>query len=50
MRIRHSLAVAAFAAGIGGLIVPALAQTQGGAGSAPDRAWAERNTATWVTA
>ncbi|MDQ2803402.1 MAG: hypothetical protein M3Y41_12225 [Pseudomonadota bacterium] len=37
MRIRHSLAVAALAAGIGALIVPALAQTQDGAGSAPDQ-------------
>ena len=37
MRIRHSLAIAALVAGIGGLIVPALAQTQGGAENAPDQ-------------
>lgn len=37
MCIRHSLAVAALAAGIGSLIAPALAQTQGGSGRAPDR-------------
>jgi len=37
MHIRHSLAVAALVAGIGGLIVPALAQMQGGAESAPDQ-------------
>lgn len=37
MRIRHSLAVAALVAGIGRLIVPALAQTQGGAENAPNQ-------------
>jgi hypothetical protein len=36
MCIRHSLAVAALVAGIGSLIVPALAQTQGGLERAPD--------------
>jgi hypothetical protein len=36
MRIRQFLAAAVLATGIGGLIVPALAQMQGGAGS-PDR-------------
>jgi len=37
MRIRHSLAAAVVVAGIGGLIVPALAQMQDHAGSPPDR-------------
>ncbi|MBN9564287.1 MAG: hypothetical protein J0H14_26705 [Alphaproteobacteria bacterium] len=37
MRIRHLLAVAVFAAGIGGLIVPALAQMHDGAGNAPNQ-------------
>jgi hypothetical protein len=37
MRIRQTVAVAVFVAAIGGLIVPALAQTQGGIERAPDR-------------
>lgn len=37
MSIRHSLAIAALAAGVGSLIVPAVAQTQGGSERAPDR-------------
>jgi hypothetical protein len=37
MRIRQTLTAAALAAGIGGLIVPALAQNRSGAGDAPDQ-------------
>ncbi len=37
MRIRQTLTAAALAAGIGGLIVPALAQNRSGAGNAPDQ-------------
>lgn len=36
MHIRGSLIVAVLAAGIGGLIVPALAQTQGGGAGGPN--------------
>ncbi len=37
MHVRQTLAAAIFAAAIGGLIVPALAQDKDGAGSPPDQ-------------
>jgi hypothetical protein len=37
MRIRQMIAAMALAAGIGGLIVPALAQDQGGPDNSPDQ-------------
>ncbi len=37
MRIRQTLTAAALAAGIGGLIVPSLAQNRSGAEDAPDQ-------------